>query len=221
MKISAIGFVSLFSVAQCFAMTPQAKSKAPTLKANTNFSSALDFTSSVSSSNLKLKNKGTHSKTVYGLYVRQFSYVTPGQSCSSAVPMYSSSQNTNAGAMVMPVTIDANADVTIGANYLYNMIYNAIYYIQIIVPSSPPGCALPGCTWGSDTTIYNWCIYLGAMAPVSATSNYTSKVAPATTSVSASEYNYDLISNYVYLGPISCDDRALTCSVSTSQTQSF
>jgi hypothetical protein len=100
------------------------------------------------------------------------------------------------------------------------MILNAIYYAAVVA-SPPPNCALPGCTWGTDTTKYNWCIYLGAFSPQSNSSSYTSNVPPAVTAASGSGYNYNLITSYVYLGPISCDDQTLTCSVATPQTQSF
>ncbi len=102
------------------------------------------------------------------------------------------------------------------------MIYQTIYYENIIIPSSPPGCALPGCTWGSDTTKYNWCIYLGALAPMSTSPGYTANVPPSTDVASSSGvYNYNLVSSYRYLGPISCDDRTLSCTVTSQQTQSF
>jgi hypothetical protein len=159
---------------------------------------------------------------VFGLYVRQFSYVLPGDTCDHAVVMYPGSNNTTAGSFVMPTLINAGQSAALGSNYLYNMIYGAIYYLNIIVPSSPPGCALPGCTWGSDSTIYNWCIYLGALAPVSNTSNYTSTVPPSTDAASSPGlYNYNLISNYVSLGPISCNDQTMTCTVANQQSQPF
>ena len=175
-----------------------------------------------SSSNISLQNNSALAKTVYGLYVRQYAYVTPGQSCNNATVIYSATNNTTAGAFVMPTVINAGKKAAVGSNYLYNMLYQAIYYEYLIIPSSPPGCALPGCTWGSDTTRYNWCIYLGALAPVSTTSGYTSKVPPSTDAASSPGlYNYNLINNYIYLGPISCNDRTLTCNATSQQTQSF
>lgn len=102
------------------------------------------------------------------------------------------------------------------------MLYEAIYYENIRIPSSPPGCALPGCTWGSDTTQYNWCIYLGALAPVSTSSGYTANVPPSADSAArASFYNYNLISDYIYIGPIACNDKTLTCVTANQQTQAF
>jgi hypothetical protein len=174
-----------------------------------------------SPSNINLHNNGGTAATVYGLYVRQFSYVTPGQTCDHATVMYSADQNTTAGAFVAPVTIDAGKSAAIGANYLYNMIYGAAYFIHIFHPSNPPGCSLPGCTWGADTTVYNWCIYMGALAPVTTSGEYTSTVPPATDVASTGAYNYNLINNYIYLGPISCNDQTLACTVANSQKQSF
>lgn len=172
-------------------------------------------------SNIVLKNNGGAAKTVYGVYVRQYAYVTPGNSCDSATIIYNASQNTTAGSVVTPTVIKAGQSAAIGGNYLYNMIYQAIYYENIIIPSSPPGCALPGCTWGSDSTQYHWCIYLGALTPVSNSASYTANVPPSTETASGVGYNYNLISSYVYLGPISCNDQTLMCTVSTQQTQSF
>jgi hypothetical protein len=173
-------------------------------------------------SNINLQNNRNSAVTVYGLYVRQFSYVTPWDTCNHATVMYSTTQNTTAGAFVAATTINAGKSAAVGSNYLYNMLYEAIYYINILIPSSPPGCALPGCTWGTDTTNYNWCIYLGALAPVMTSTGYTANVPPSTDSASsAGLYNYNLVNNYIYLGPISCNDQTLTCTAATQQTQSF
>jgi hypothetical protein len=183
------------------------------------FMTPRDLLASDSSSNISIQNNGASTTTIYGLYVRQYAYVTPGQTCASALPIYDASNNTTAGAVVMPITVNAGKGAAVGANYLYNMIYEAIYFENIIIPSSPPGCALPGCTWGSDSTMYNWCIYLGAIAPVTTTPGYTSNVVPSTSTASDVGYNYNAISNFVTIGPIACNDQNLTCTVTTQQTQ--
>lgn len=186
------------------------------------FVTSRDLLNNNSASNLYLQNNRNSAVTVYGLYVRQYAYVTPGQSCNSATVIYSATNNIAAGAYVAPTMINPGKKATIGSNYLYNMLYEAIYYENIIIPSSPPGCALPGCTWGNDTTRYNWCIYLGALTPVSTSSGYTANVPPSTEAASSPGlYNYNLISNYIYLGPIACNDQTLTCTTASSQTQSF
>lgn len=172
-------------------------------------------------SNIAIKNTRNTPVTVYSLYVRQFSYVNPGQSCATATPIYPASSNTTVGSFTMPITIGPGHSAEVGSNYLYNMIYQAIYYVNIIIPSSPPGCALPGCTWGSDTSIYNWCIYVGALSPIANSPAYSSNVSPSTDAASGVGYNYNLINNFVYLGPISCNDQSLTCTVATKQTQSL
>lgn len=173
-------------------------------------------------SNISLQNNRNSATTVYGLYVLQYAYVIPGQSCNDATIIYSATGNITAGAFLMPTVINPETRAAVGSNYLYNMLYEAIYYENIIIPSSPPGCALPGCTWGSDTTQYNWCIYLGALAPVSTSSGYTSNVPPsADLASSAGLYNYNLISDYIYIGPIACNDRTLRCSTASQQTQAF
>lgn len=170
-------------------------------------------------SNIYLRNNRNIETTVYGLYVRQYAYVNAGSSCDSATTIYTG--NVTGGATVLPVVIGAGKSASLGSNFLYNMILTAIYYENIIIPSSPPGCALPGCTWGEDTVKYNWCIQLGALAPVGNTSPYTAKVPPSTDNASGVGYNYNLISTYVDLGPIACDDQALSCTVSGLQTQAF
>lgn len=173
-------------------------------------------------SNINLHNNRNATTTVYGLYVRQFSYVTPGSSCNNSTVIYPTSQNTTVGSFVAPTDIRAGQSAPIGSNYLYNMIYEAMYFVFLVFPVNPPGCALPGCTWGSDTTMYNWCIYLGAIAPVSTSADFTSNVPPSTFLASLSGfYNYNLINNYISLGPISCNDQTLTCKVANQQTQSF
>lgn len=196
--------------------------------AQTNFSGfmtsrdLLNITSNGPLSNISLQNNRNAATTVYGLYVRQYAYVMPGQSCNNARIIYPAANNITAGAFLMPIVINPGRKAAIGSNYLYNMLYEAIYYENIIIPSSPPGCALPGCMWGSDTTQYNWCIYLGALAPVSTSSGYTSTVPPsADVASSTGLYNYNLISNYIYLGPIACNDRTLTCSAANQQVQAF
>lgn len=221
LKTSFIIFVAVAFVALCSVAGAQSADKRSKPKYSKHFSTSQDLAASINESNFKLRNIGASSATVYGIYVRQFSYVAEGESCASATVMYSSADNISAGAMVMPVTIEANAEAAVGENYLYNMIYNATYYFRIISSSGPPGCSLPGCTWGDDSTIYNWCIYVGAIAPVSVTGGYTANVVPASSALSGGGYNYDLISSYEYIGPISCNDQTLTCSVTASQTQSF
>ncbi len=186
------------------------------------FKTSKDLLNNSPLSNISLQNNRSSITTVYGLYVRQYAYVTPGQSCDNATIIYSTTNNITAGAFVMPILINPGKRAAVGSNYLYNMLYEAIYYENIIIPTSPPGCALPGCSWGSDTTQYNWCIYLGALAPVSTSSGYTANVPPSTDAASsAGLYNYNLISNYNYVGPIACNDRALTCTTASQQTQSF
>lgn len=190
---------------------------------SSSFITAYDLSNNNQSlSNISLQNDRNASTTVYGLYVRQYAYVLPGQSCNDATIIYPGSDNIAAGAYLTPISINAGKKAAVGSNYLYNMIYQAIYYENIIIPSSPPGCALPGCTWGSDTTQYNWCIYLGALAPVSTSSGYTANVPPSADLASNSVlYNYNLITNYNYIGPIACNDEMLTCITASQQTQAF
>lgn len=190
--------------------------------AQEHFITSRDLLTIDSASNISLQNNRTSAATVYGLYVRQYALVTPGQSCDDAIIIYPATDNITAGAFLMPTGIGPGKKAIVGSNYLYNMIYEAIYYEYINIPSDPPGCALPGCTWGSDVTEYHWCIYLGALGPVFTTPGYTSTVPPSTELASSScLYDYNIVNSYDYLGPISCNDRTLTCQTATEQTQTF
>lgn len=186
-----------------------------------NFLTSQDLTSDHSESGIRLKSNKTTDATVYGLYIRELAYVTPGSGCNTATTIYNSSTNKAVGAVVTPVTIKAGKGANVGSNYLYNMLMQAFYYVGIIIPSSPPGCALPGCSWGSDTTLYNWCIYLGALSPVTTGGAYTASVPPSTELASSGPYDYNLITSYIMLGPISCDDETLSCHIADTQTQTF
>jgi hypothetical protein len=168
-------------------------------------------------SNITLQNKLGTPVTVYALYVPQLSYTSTD--CNFATVLYTS---TNAGgAFLMPVTIKANQKIPIGQNFLYNMLYTAIYYNNQQALSPSP-CTLPGCTWGiTDTTVYNWCIYLGALSPAGGNTATTSSVPPYGQAVNGAGYNYDLVTQYSYIGPITCSDPNLTCSVTRAQNVAF
>ena len=175
-------------------------------------------------SNITIQNKTGDAITVYGLYINQFADNSPPPNdCTSPTLLYSGSPPKAAGAFVSRVALGNNQKIELGANYLYNMIFSAIYYGN--QTSSMP-CFLPGCSWpatgstSADTPGTKWCIYLGVLAPASGNST-TSNVPPMAKLVSDSGYNYDLVTQYGYIGPITCDDLTLTCSVSRSQNVPF
>ncbi len=200
-------------------LTPFLVASAYAQTVSSEFATPRDFLRAQYKSNINLQNNQNASVTVYGLYVRQFAYVAPGESCEHAHEIYLAAENLPSGSFVTPTTIASGKSAVIGSNYLYNMIYGAIYH-AITTATSP--CELPGCTWGNDSTIYNWCIYLGALAPVAVSTGYTANVPPSTEEVSdVGIYDYSLTKNYAYIGPISCNDNTLTCAVTTLQTQSF
>ena len=174
-------------------------------------------------SNITIQNKTGAAATVYGLYINQFAAAASSSSdCTSPSILYLTYPNILAGgAFVAPVTLTNNQKAPIGKNYLYNMIFSAIYFGNQTNPTMP--CTLPGCSWFSpDNSNPNdrWCIYLGLLAPSQGNAS-TANVPPYGYLVSGPGYNYDLVTNYGYIGPIRCDDRTLTCSVSRPQTVAF
>lgn len=191
---------------------------------------ALDMKESALS-NITITNRTAQPVSVSGLFIASFDV----NDCSACFGGIVSGDNAG-GAVAAPVTFKVNQAVPIGQNYLYNMIYNGIYYIRNTVGSSP--CALPGCTWpGDDPNVRGWCISINV---VSLDSNYTYSTytngsnspanfppyAAAGTSVPFN-YKYDLIdpaslgSGNACLGPITCNDKTLTCKVTTAQNESF
>ena len=185
-------------------------------------------------SNISLLNRTTAPVTVNGLFIASFDATTTND-CSVCTGGVISGDNIG-GTMLSPVNFAVNQAIAVGQNYLYNMIYNGIYYIRTTIGSSP--CALPGCSWPDDTPL-KWCISINAVAlNTSYTySHYTNGVnppaaAPAYGAAGLSpsnqfNYNYDLIdpatlgAGSACLGPITCDDKTMTCQVSTAQNESF
>lgn len=182
-------------------------------------------------SNITITNNAAQSIVSSGLFIASFDI----NDCSSCFGSVVSGDNAG-GAVLAPVTFKANQVVPIGQNYLYNMIYNGIYYIKNTVGSSP--CSLPGCSWpGDDPNVRGWCVTINATSRSSSYtySNYTNGTnppanAPAYSAAGNSppfDYKYDLINpntlgtGEACLGPIVCNDKTLTCSVSTAQNESF
>lgn len=181
-------------------------------------------------SNITITNRTSQPITVYGLFIVSFDI----NDCSSCFGNILAGDNMG-GAMASPVTFKINQSVPIGQNYLYNMIYNGLYYVSTNIGTP---CALPGCSWpGDNPTVKGWCVSINV---ASLNSSYThssfsngtnppAQVPPygnAATSIGF-DYNYDLINpttlgtGNACLGPIKCDDKTLTCKVSTPQNQSF
>lgn len=182
-------------------------------------------------SNITITNRTGKAISTSGLFIASFDV----NDCSSCFGGIVSGDNLG-GAMIAPITFKVNQSVSIGQNYLYNMLYNGIYYIKNTAGSSP--CSLPGCSWpGDDPSVRGWCITINI---VSLDSSYTSSVytngsnppanAPAYSAAGNStpfNYKYDLIdpstlgTGTACLGPITCDDKTLTCKVATAQNESF
>lgn len=182
-------------------------------------------------SNITITNRTVQSITASGLFIASFDI----NDCSVCFGSVVSGDNVG-GAIVSRVTFKPNQAVPIGQNYLYNMLYNGIYYIKNTVGSSP--CSLPGCSWpGDDINVHGWCISINVISP---NSNYTYSAykngsnPPANTPAYASagnsipfDYKYDLIdpatlgTGNTCLGPITCNDKTLNCKVNAPQNVSF
>ncbi len=181
-------------------------------------------------SNITITNQIGTPITVSGLFIASFDI----NDCSSCFGNIVAGDNLG-GAVVSPVTFKTNQTLSIGQNYLYNMLYNGIYYIKN-TSSSP--CALPGCSWpGDNPYVQGWCITINAISPNSSYtySHYTNGSNPPANTPAYSNpgnsisfnYKYDLIdpstlgSGNACLGPITCNDETLTCKVATTQNESF
>lgn len=181
-------------------------------------------------SNVTIINGTTQSIAVAGLDIVSFDI----NDCSSCSGNIVGGDNLG-GAVVSPVTFSANQKIPIGQNYLYNMIYNGLYYVQT-VGSSP--CKLPGCSWPDDSSsVTGWCLSMNVISRHASYthSNYRNGAqlpanAPAYSQAGSSEafdYNYDLINpaalggGEACIGPIVCNDKTLTCTVSTAQNETF
>lgn len=181
-------------------------------------------------SNITLINGTSQTISASGLFIASFDI----NDCSACTGNIIGGDNLG-GAVISPVTFKANQSIPIGQNYLYNMIYNGIYYTN---NNSISPCALPGCSWpGDDPTVTGWCITINATAlNASYThSNYTNGSqlpanAPPYSQAGNSapfDYRYDLINpstlggGAACLGPIVCNDSTQTCQVSTAQHETF
>lgn len=194
------------------------------------FMSASDMRNN-SLSNITITNNTTQPITTYGLYIASIDT----DDCSVCTGSVIAGDNLG-GAIVSPVNFKVNQSVPIGQNYLYNMIYNGIYYARANIGSP---CLLPGCSWPGDLTIKGWCLTINA---VSLNSNYTfstytrtgyppARTPPYSIAGNSSplqfNYRYDLIdpntlgSGSACLGLITCDDKTLTCKDATVQNETF
>ena len=182
-------------------------------------------------SNISIKNNTSQSVPAYGLYITSIDI----NDCSSCYGAIVGGDNLG-GAVVSKTMIQANQSVPIGKNFLYNMIYNGLYYAKNVSGSSL--CSLPGCSWpGDNPSVHGWCLSINVISRHSnyTYSHYTNGSNPPANAPAygyqgnnpAFDYKYALINPItlgvggVCLGPVVCNDKTLTCSVSSAQTQSF
>jgi hypothetical protein len=186
---------------------------------------------STDTSNISIINRTGTPVTASGLFIASFD-VNDCSSCSGNV----TGGDNLGGAVLSSITFKPNQSLAIGKNYLYNMLYNGIYYIKNTVGSSP--CALPGCSWpGDDPNVQGWCITINVISRNSTYtySNYTNGSNPAANTppygaagnTTTFDYKYDLIdpsllgASNACLGLITCNDKTLTCQVANAQNESF
>lgn len=182
-------------------------------------------------SNVTISNNTNQPITVYGLYIASYD-INDCSACFGGVV----SGNNAGGTVASPITFRVGQTAPVGQNYLYNMLYNGIYFIKNTVGSSP--CSLPGCSWpGDDPGVTGWCISVGVVSLDSnyTHSSYTNGSNPPANTVTygaavtspPNNYNYDLVNpnslgtGAACIGPITCNDQSLTCSVQTAQNESF
>lgn len=181
-------------------------------------------------SNITITNRTGQLITASGVFMASADV----NDCSSCFGGIFSGDNTG-GAVVTPVRFKPNESVSVGQSFLYNMLYNGLYFISTVIGAP---CQLPGCSWPGDSpAVQGWCITINVM---SIDSNYTyceytngsnpPANVPAYGQAGNStpfNYKYDLIDpntlavGNACLGPIICDDKTLTCKVNTRQDQSF
>ena len=190
--------------------------------------------SSNRSSNLNLTNNTGQALTVYGVHFYGVSWILPGQDCINGIIQSGGNFNQQSGmegTVVTPIPFAVGQSIPIGENYLYNMIYNWIFWRYASNNHSIP-CFLPGCSWAGDPGPFNWCLQVGITSPDSyyTGSPYKSNTAPfawppnLNSNGDGGNYSYDLIpnfSNFVWLGPFTCSDQTLTCSTPIPLYQSF
>ena len=186
-----------------------------------------------SPSNLNLKNNTGSPLTVYGLYLYGVAFISPDDNCQNGIGNAGQNYTENQGmqgSMVSPISFAVGQSISISQNFLYNMLYNFLYWrVAPNGANSGPICALPGCSWSTDTAQYKWCFKVGAVSPNASYTftPYETNSPPyawPTNGVPVYPYNYDLVnnaSNYVWIGPFTCNDQTLTCFTGSPQTQPF
>lgn len=181
-------------------------------------------------SNITVTNRAGQPVSVAGLFIQSFDI----NDCSACFGGLVAGDNV-AASIISPVNFKINQTVPIGQNYLYNMLYNGMYYLSTVVGTP---CALPGCSWpGDNPTVRGWCININL---ISMNSSYTyshftngsrqAANSPPYGAASVSipfDYKYALINPMTLgvgracLGPVVCNDKTLTCKVNQPQNTTF
>lgn len=142
---------------------------------------------------------GTISST--GIYIQALCY---NSGCTTTTNGYQNKNGLAFGAIYSGVTFLNNDSVTIGSNFLYNMIYHALY--QANQTSGSIGSTYtPGQAGSSGNA---WYIKLGVI---------TSTPGPLSNTIGSEALSYGSATSI----SITCDDAAFTCTAGSSSTQSF
>lgn len=224
--------VYLFCIMSAAVVVAQAKNNDP----NTYALMTMQDMQNNAVSNVTITNGTGQNIPAATLFISNYDAISPTDGdCSICTGGITGGGNLG-GVVLSPVTFNPSQVLPIGQNYLYNMIYNGIYFIKTTAGSS--ACALPGCSWPGDTP-QRWCLDINIISRHSSYtySTYTSgSNPPANTPAYGAagdsppdqfNYKYSLINPALQgvgnacIGPITCNDKTLTCTVSTAQNETF
>lgn len=173
---------------------------------NQEFMTSADIASGTLS-NLRIKNTGGSSRTITGIYI--FTLTSNPSDCTTST-LYDS-QTDPYGALWAPkVTITQNQTISIGANYLYNMMMLSLY--EAYIAGYTGGHYTPG---NAEEGNHEWCLWLGI------TDELTTPGDPLPLGSQLVQY-IDPDNTPINFTNVTCNDSTRTCSTAdTIQPQPF